>query len=865
MKSFSSFLLCLILFMLLPLLLTAHNPLITEVMADGITPEPASEWIEIFNSGTDPVCIDGWQVDDGAGDEGGSWTIPDPTGNDDYILYPGGYVVFSNTDTIFRNIYGFDPDFAYVKTTTSAIQLTGSGSLSMANSGDQAYLRNAADSIIDCMAWGNKKYSNAGYADSVWYPLTGVSANGQSYIRDPQSAEGTELFSETSEQLSAVWAAAGSQSFAGPNTGGLNPAGLVISSLYNSPGSPDMNDTVSVYAYVESDTSVIQVVLFWTVNDFSTVSSSYMTKQAGDTTLYTDSIFAYPAGTRVKYYVMAVDNGADTAFFPLNAPAGYKEYIVSDGSRPFQIHFNKSVDNACAVYNFAVGEDLLDTHLVKYIHSAVKTIDCCVYDLDRQIVADSLVAAHNRGVKVRFITDLDNRSLPQVAQLESAGIPVIDDGFPYNYAGSNIMHNKFFVLDTQTVFTGSWNITDNGTERNANNQIIIDDKIIAENYTKEFTEMWGSTGMTPDSMLSKFSTKKSDNIQHVYVAGGDTVEVYMSPSDGCASKLINAINTAQRSIYFCIFSFSSQPVADAMRALQHDTLHLKTDSNFAVRGVFDATYWNADYSKSLDMRGISNSGGTNNPWVRTGDVFSDSVDGSLLHHKYMLIDADKWTSNPIVVTGSYNWSDAAETGNDENMLIIHSTYFADMFLQEFTERYHEAGGTADFTAETEINATDFSCIRESSSVHINYANTSGQFERFEVDFEGKEVFSSSQPSGSFRHGNSENGVYSLLGVKSSGVRVMLAQSYVSKAAGGFTVVSQNRIFGSRKTYEALIKGDGPVDVKILNVLGEVIYKEKYDFGSDRIFTLNHPLSSGVYYVIFENGGRKITERIMRIR
>jgi len=283
-------------------------------------------------------------------------------------------------------------------------------------------------------------------------------------------------------------------------------------------------------------------------------------------------------------------------------------------------------------------------------------------------------------------------------------------------------------------FTGSWNITDNCTESNANNSIIIKDRQIAENYIKEFSEMWGSNTLIPDSTKSKFSTQKSDNITHNFIVANDTVEVYMSPSDGVASKIINAISTANKSIYFCIFSFSHQGICDAMKT--------KYDGGVTVRGVFDETYWNADYSKSLDMRGIYNSTSSNNPWSPPADVFKDNVSGNLLHHKYMLIDADLWNSNPIVITGSYNWSDAAETGNDENCVILHSKYFAEMFLQEFAARYLEAGGTGKFSIDTKLENINIKAKREKEDVIIEYDVDDLYFSKVLIEYQDSKVFES---------------------------------------------------------------------------------------------------------------------------
>jgi hypothetical protein len=78
-------------------------------------------------------------------------------------------------------------------------------------------------------------------------------------------------------------------------------------------------------------------------------------------------------------------------------------------------------------------------------------------------------------------------------------------------------------------------------------------------------------------------------------------------------------------------------------------------------------------------------------WNPAADVFIDPIPG-LLHHKYFLVDADTIGGNPITVTGSYNWEIPAETGNDENMLIIHNSRINNLYYQEFMQRYHESGG-----------------------------------------------------------------------------------------------------------------------------------------------------------------------------
>ncbi len=58
----------------------------------------------------------------------------------------------------------------------------------------------------------------------------------------------------------------------------------------------------------------------------------------------------------------------------------------------------------------------------------------------------------------------------------------------------------------------------------------------------------------------------------------------------------------------------------------------------------------------------------------------------------MIVDANS-ASDPIVITGSHNWSYSADSRNDENTVIFHDQMISNIFLQEFAERYHESGGS----------------------------------------------------------------------------------------------------------------------------------------------------------------------------
>ena len=75
-----------------------------------------------------------------------------------------------------------------------------------------------------------------------------------------------------------------------------------------------------------------------------------------------------------------------------------------------------------------------------------------------------------------------------------------------------------------------------------------------------------------------------------------------------------------------------------------------------------------------------------------------------------------------MITGSHNWSTAAEVDNDENTLIIHSGIIARQYVQEFSERYKESGGSGIIT-DVEGQKRDIPASYELSQNYPNPFNS----------------------------------------------------------------------------------------------------------------------------------------------
>jgi hypothetical protein len=199
--------------------------------------------------------------------------------------------------------------------------------------------------------------------------------------------------------------------------------------------------------------------------------------------------------------------------------------------------------------------------------------------------------------------------------------------------------------------------------------------------------MWGSSTAFPNSDLSRFGTNKTDNTPKHFNIGGREVQLYFSPSDAWMPEMIHTVDAAQQSTFFCILSFTRYDLGNAMKWRYYDV------PGFAVRGVFDNGEGGNPDSEYESMTGQGDY-----PWDPVADVWLDGQAG-LLHHKYLLIDSQSTGGDPVVVTGSANWSTSAMTANDENIILVHDATLANVYLQEFAERYHIAGGTNPLAAD----------------------------------------------------------------------------------------------------------------------------------------------------------------------
>jgi phosphatidylserine/phosphatidylglycerophosphate/cardiolipin synthase-like enzyme len=321
--------------------------------------------------------------------------------------------------------------------------------------------------------------------------------------------------------------------------------------------------------------------------------------------------------------------------------------------------------------------------LTQIINSSKESIDFAIYGLRGQgEILDALVSAKNRGVIVRGLIDkgTDGKSYYSDTYLieerlnniksdyhqdiktsgllkrkkyknkdrcirpkEHAGPLQCFEGKGYASKGSitfkgDIMHNKFFIVDSQYVWTGSANISDTGTGGyNANVVAIIDSKYVADKYRIEFEQMFDDGKFhRAKKELKKAKLKTYINNQEV--------NIYFSPQGYAVYRgVIPLIRKAEDSIDISIFFLTHKNISKELVKAKN--------RGVSVRVILDATAATNGYSKHNYLRDNGVSVKVEN-W------------GGKMHMKSAIIDKKH------LIVGSMNWTSAGESKNDENTLII---------------------------------------------------------------------------------------------------------------------------------------------------------------------------------------------------
>jgi phosphatidylserine/phosphatidylglycerophosphate/cardiolipin synthase-like enzyme len=295
----------------------------------------------------------------------------------------------------------------------------------------------------------------------------------------------------------------------------------------------------------------------------------------------------------------------------------------------------------------------IDQYVLSAIDSATQSIDVTSFEFNLPSLVNSLANASRRGVKVRVVYDGANGNLElnnaasgykpfnTIEILAAAHVALVDGG-----RDAGLMHDKMVIVDGATLFVGSWNLAYNDTYRNNNNLLKISNPKLVANYQAKFNELF---------VAQRFGVKARVKIPNPSVlSDGISVETYMAPEDDVMAKLVQSVQGARKSIHYMIYTFTHPDLANA--------LITQAKAGVQVEGVIEERY--APQGVLADLYCAKTA-------VKTdGNPYN-------LHHKVIIIDGE------TVVTGSFNFTKAADTTNDENVLVIHSPALAALYEQEY--------------------------------------------------------------------------------------------------------------------------------------------------------------------------------------
>jgi phosphatidylserine/phosphatidylglycerophosphate/cardiolipin synthase-like enzyme len=320
--------------------------------------------------------------------------------------------------------------------------------------------------------------------------------------------------------------------------------------------------------------------------------------------------------------------------------------------------------------------------LAAFVAAAERTLEIAIYDLRLpdgvgEIVRDALTAAAARGVRVRLAYNVDHgRDIPVPPPPTTE--PALVESLPFPTAGipgvPDLMHHKYVVRDSTSLWTGSTNWTYDSWTREENVIFTVESAELAARYLVDFEQLWSGRDVGRSGKVDT-APLQVDAV---------TVRPWFCPGRGerLAHRIAKAIGTATRRVRIASPVISSGPILGTLA-------EVVSDGRVDVAGVVDRTQvlevlrqWhengNVSWKEPLLRTTLARapfSGKRSTPYR------PDAV------HDYM--HAKVTVADDVVFLGSFNLSHSGEQ-NAENVLEIADAALADRlerFVDEVRGKY----------------------------------------------------------------------------------------------------------------------------------------------------------------------------------
>ncbi|MFL5961884.1 MAG: phospholipase D-like domain-containing protein [Gaiellaceae bacterium] len=320
-----------------------------------------------------------------------------------------------------------------------------------------------------------------------------------------------------------------------------------------------------------------------------------------------------------------------------------------------------------------------------FLDGAERTLDLAQYDFNlgaetSAIVGDAIRRAAARGVRLRFVFNVDYANpipvppppepdVQLIATLPVEGRAIA--GIP------DLMHHKFVIRDSASVWTGSMNWTDDSWSRQENVIAIVHSEAIAKAYDLDFGQLWS----TADVEQTGFVDPRWDD---------HYMRVWFTPGHGedLSARIAKMIRRSRKCVRICSPLITTGPVLGTLA-------QVIADGTVDVAGCVDATQvreviqqWRANLNVSWKLPLLQQV--MAGPF--TGKVSTPYGDGTV--HDFM--HAKICVCDDTVFVGSFNLSRSGER-NAENVLEIQDARIAEQ-LAAFVDAVRSKYGPVELPA-----------------------------------------------------------------------------------------------------------------------------------------------------------------------
>ena len=313
---------------------------------------------------------------------------------------------------------------------------------------------------------------------------------------------------------------------------------------------------------------------------------------------------------------------------------------------------------------------------------ALALYDVRLHDDTAEVVKGALVGAHDRGVDVRLLYNVDReRPVPIPAPPQTD--PSLLEQLPFPTVGvpgwPDLMHHKYVVRDDDCVWSGSTNWTDDSWTRQENVVVTVQSREVAARFLEDFEELWKERDVEKSGRVD---TSPVDD-------AGAPIRTWFSPKRGekLAHEIAHRIGCAERRVRVASPVITSGPILGTLA-------EVASDGKVDLAGVVDAT----QIDQVLEQWRENGNASWKTPSLRclmqrgnfTGKRSTPYAPGAV--HDYM--HAKVTVCDDVVFIGSFNLSHSGEQ-NAENVVEIRDGALAARlasYVDEIRAKYEPLDG-----------------------------------------------------------------------------------------------------------------------------------------------------------------------------